>query len=77
MSADPGHSASLQQNIEAAYGPYADADNNWYGDSSVEPSDAWWFVDQEDEPVTVIANLADVSGVGKGEYYVGNYFNID
>ncbi len=76
VEADPGYSGQLDQDFEAAYGPWADA-HGYIGDSE-EPDDAFWFVDDEGEQVSLQdEGLADIEGVAKGDDYVGNYFNMD
>lgn len=69
VEADPGETGSLSQDFEAAYGPFKD-DDYYIGSGD----DAWWFVDEDGEHTT---DYDDVTGVDKGDYYVGNYFNIN
>ncbi len=74
VEADPGFSGGLEQDFEAAYGPYADAQDYWYGEGSDEPADAFWF---EDDDGNVATDFDEIDSVAKGDDYVGNYFNID
>jgi len=74
VEADPGFSGGLTQGFEAAYGPFAGAQDYWYGDWESEPDDAWWFVDEDGDPVL---NPLDADDVDYGKDYVGNYFSIE
>ncbi len=75
VSADPGFSGEVMQDFEAAYGPYANADDFWY--DSDEPANAWWAVDEDGEQIDSVDDLTEVDGIEVGADYVGNYFTID
>lgn len=65
IEADPGESASLQQDFEAANGPY---DGDVDKDSADEvDKDSFGLVEDEDGSMKVV----------KGEDYVGSYFHIE
>ena len=72
VSADPGFSGNLHQEVEGAYGPYGgvigDPEAAVPGAVDVYDGDAFWYF----QP--------DASGawtVTAGDDYVGNYFNVD
>ncbi len=75
VEADPGFSGGLTQNFDAAYGPYAGAADYWYGSFDDEPGEAWWYVDDEGNPVDPLVD--GYHGIATGADYVGNFFNID
>jgi len=76
VEADAGFSGGLTQDFEAAYGPWG----QHHGaaalgvDQEEIHDDYWYFVDEDGDPTTVIA---DIVGVDMGKDFVGNYFNID
>jgi len=78
VEAEPFFNAGLEQNFEAAYGPFA----QHHGEQAlgVFPPKAthhWWFVNAKGEPVTdPHENYQDIVGVDAGPYYIGNYFDI-
>ncbi len=81
VSADPGFSGALNQNFEAAYGPWADAHSfpYYWGDAD-EPDVGWWYVDDDGEQISPLQALltgATIDGVETGKDYVGNYFNME
>jgi len=81
VEADPGFSGGLEQNFEAAYGPFASAEDYWYGDETDEPADAFWFEDEDGNEIAgneiAAQDLSEFDSVASGDDYVGNYFNID
>ena len=63
LSTNPGHRGAFNNDFIAAYGP-----GPYEEDSEEEIHDAdyrWWFIDD------------DLDEVDRGDYYVGNYFEID
>jgi len=75
VEADPGFSGGLTQDFEAAYGPWSQSE--YYADILGADEDGdkyWWF---EDEDGNATTQFDEIVGVGKGDDYVGNYFNID
>jgi len=65
IEVEPGESGSLNQEFEAAHGPY-DGDVKERSDEEVQ-EDSFGFVYDNDDILKVI----------KGENYVGNYFHIE
>ncbi len=65
VTAEPGESATLEQNFEAAHGPYdGDVDEDSADDVD---KDSFGFVENDDGTEKVV----------KGEDYVGSYFHIE
>lgn len=65
VTAEPGESASLEQNFEAAHGPY---DGDVDKDSADEvDKDSFGLVEDDDGTLKTV----------KGEDYVGSYFHIE
>lgn len=79
VEAEPEQSGTLNQNFEAAYGPWADSNyfGNYNGDSE-KPDVGWWFIDEGGRQIG-FDNLFSIAiaGIDIGKDYVGNYFNID
>ncbi len=75
VEADPFFQAGLEQNFEAAYGPFAQHHGNQA--VPVNPAEIWWFVDEDGEPVIdPHQNYGSIVGTDSGDYYVGNFFDI-
>ncbi len=75
VEADPFFSAGLEQNFEAAYGPFA----LHHGEQArgVNLAESWWFVDASGDPVIEPhRNYGTIVGTDSGDYYVGNFFDI-
>ncbi len=78
VEAEPFFNAGLEQNFEAAYGPFA----QHHGEQAlgVIPPKApqhWWFIDAEEEPVLdPHENFREIVGTDAGSYYVGNFFDL-
>ena len=69
ITPDPGETGSLESDFIAAYGPGPHEEIHGqegpYGFISYFDEDyRWWFSDEDD-------------GIERGDYYVGNYFEID
>ncbi len=78
VSANPGEEASYQSDFIAAYGPgpYEEL----YG--AVDPEGRLYFYDEDymwEYDPRVVYHQRDnrLRGYNRGDYYVGNYFNID
>lgn len=69
ITADAGETGSYHADFQAAYGPgprqVGGVKGPYGGLVSYERDYMWWFDDLAED------------GIGKGDYYVGNYFEID
>ena len=75
VEADPFFQAGLEQNFEAAYGPFAQHHGNQA--LGLNPAETWWFVDADGEPVLdPHQDYGTILGTNSGDYYVGNFFDI-